>query len=332
MERLTFSGTNPSAVKTGRPLPSPFRGILAEKIPLFLLSIASSAITMFAQRSSVDTVISMEAIPFPWRIANAFSSYAAYLGQTIWPSSLAVFYPHPKTHLALWNIGISVLLLAFISFHAVRERKRYPWLLFGWLWYLGMLVPVIGLVQVGGQARADRYTYLPLIGIFVIAAWGAKELARRYKIRSTVTAVAAGVVLTALASAAWIQTGYWKDSITLYSRALEVTEDNWAMQYNLGTELLNAGKNTEALVHLQEALKIYPGDANTNLNTGSALLGVGKTDEATRHFQRALNLRNNDYQTWMRVAGLYYRHGNTELAARCYEEVKRRFGSKIGSR
>jgi hypothetical protein len=319
-----------NAGTAGKCTPVSWRQLLLEKVPLILLAVWSVGVTL-NHESDIPWIMTLEDYPLWVRLANAVVSYATYLWKTVWPFSLAVFYPHPGVGIGIWKVAAAVLLLAGVTIGVLRWRNRFPFLPVGWLFYLGTLVPVIGLIQVSAQAMADRFTYVPLIGIFMIAVWGGEELARRYSLRRPVF-VAAVAVLIALTGAAWVQTGYWKDSITLYSRSVEITERNWVMQYNLGTELLNAGKNAEALGHLQEVLKISPGWADAHINAGSALLGENRTEEAIGHFRTALRIRRDDYRTWMKIAGICYRHGKMELAAQGYEEAGRRYRSSSRTR
>jgi Flp pilus assembly protein TadD len=298
------------------------RTLLAEKVPLLLMSAASCAVTIVAQ-SSGETIVSLQETSSFWRIANVLVAYATYLLQTVWPSGLAVNYPHPGSTLPRWSILASIVLLAGISTLAARNRKRRAWLATGWLWYLGMLVPVIGIVQVGAQARADRYTYLPLIGIFLIAAWGAEEIARRYKVPEKVSAAIAGAVLVALAGAAWVQVGYWQDSATIFSRALEVTDRNWLVHINLGTVLFEERKDAEALGHFQEALKFEPGHPYARNDAGVALQNLGRRDEAILQFREAIRLKP-DYPAPNANLGylLSERGEHAEAISLCREAVR----------
>jgi protein O-mannosyl-transferase len=303
--------------------PVSWRRVLSEKIPLILLVVGSAIVTL-SHESDTPWIMTLSDYPIWVRVSNAVVSYATYLWKTVWPLSLAVFYPHPGTAIEAWKVAAASMFLVGCTIAVIRRRNRFPYLPVGWFFYLGTLVPVIGLVQVSGLGMADRYTYVPLIGIFMIAAWGGEELARGYRHRIFAPA-AATVVLIALATEAWVQTGYWKDSITLYARAVELTKRNWTMEYNLGTELLNAGNNAEALVHLKESLSFNPDQADAHINVGSALLGENRTAEAIGHFRAALRIRNDDYRTWMSIAGICSRLGKTELANQGYAEAERRF-------
>ena len=263
--------------------------LLLEKLPMLALSAASCAITLVAQER---VVASDEAVPFSLRLANAAVSYVRYLGKTLWPVDLSVLYPHPYqpggTPWATWQIWGAVVLLAALTAAAVRSRRRY--LQFGWAWYLGTLVPVIGLVQVGQQAMADRYTYLPLIGLFVIVAWGSAEVARRFRGSIHVATVAALFALAAHVGLARHQTGRWADSISLFTHSLAVAPDPPALHNNLANALAAEGRYQEAMRHYGIALRIFPDYARAHNNLGSALARQGRLDEAIEHFRRAAEL------------------------------------------
>lgn len=253
---------------------------LFEKIPLLLLAAAACVVTILAQRS-YGAVVTAEGIPVSQRLANAPVAALQYLFATFWPSGLAVYYPHPRGTLPAWQPIGATLVLALLTIVAVRARRSAPYVLTGWLWFLGTLVPVIGLVQVGDQARADRYTYLPLIGIFAIVAFGARDLARRGALlRSGIVAAACAAVL-ACAFAARAQVGHWSDTVALFTHALAATGENRVARTALGTTLTDEYRRyEEALVHCRKAVELDPADADARYNLGNALLGAGKIDEA----------------------------------------------------
>ena len=217
---------------------------VAEKIPLIALSAVSSVITFLVQKGAVGQT---EELPIFERINNAIVSYVLYIWQMVWPVNLAVFYPHPENRLPLWEIVSCFLLLIFITVTAIALRKQRPYLLVGWLWYLGMLVPVIGLVQVGWQGRADRYTYLPLIGLYIAATWAVTDLTALYRHQRATLSTVAILVIAALSCCAWIQTSYWRDSETLFKHALAITTNNDVAENNIGIVFLGKGKLDEAI-------------------------------------------------------------------------------------
>ena len=222
-----------------------------EKVPLLFLVAVSCSLTIWAQRR---TVASLEGLPLEIRTANALISYVKYIGKMVWPCRLAVQYPYPEKF-PLWQVAGAGLFLIGVSFLVVREARRRPYLVVGWLWYLGTLVPVIGLIQVGSQAMADRYTYVPLIGLFIMTAWGIPNLLSQWRHRRIVLLVSSGLVIALLTILTRIQLQYWSDSTTLYKHTLNSTANNYQVHYNLGLALAKEGKNEEAIVHYKEALE-----------------------------------------------------------------------------
>ncbi|HLG17627.1 MAG TPA: tetratricopeptide repeat protein [Blastocatellia bacterium] len=260
-----------------------------EKAPLLALSAASSAITVIAQSRS-GAVGSAEAFPAPARLANAAVAYVAYLRKSAWPSDLAVFYPHPLAGIPVWQVVLCVMLLAGFTLFAVFAAKRARYVIVGWLWYLGTLVPVIGLVQVGLQSMADRYAYVPLIGIFIAVVWGIAAAARSRKVSATVTAVGAAAVLLALSLVTRAQLDYWTNSAALFERALSVTEQNYIAHNNLGEELARQGRPGEAADHFAKAIEIKPDFPFAHVNLGMALVTQGNLDAAIERFDAALEI------------------------------------------
>jgi tetratricopeptide (TPR) repeat protein len=305
-------------------VPMVFRRIW-EKTPLLGLSAISCVITYVAQ-SQGRTVASLGKISVGPRLSNALMSYAIYLEKAVWPSSLAVFYPHPATigaGIPAWKIGGAVLLLAGISFLALRERHRRPYLAVGWLWYLGTLVPVIGLVQVGAAAHSDRYTYVPIIGVFLAVAWGVPNLLPMRRWRQWVLGVAAGAVLAALTVAAWFQVGYWRDNVTLYSRALSVTEGNWLALSNLGAAYGNRGEPLEARRYFLEALRIRPDYAEAWYGLGLASGKLGQKQEAIGYYREALRFKADYTLAWYALGLTQVGLGLIQEAAESFAEAVR---------
>ncbi len=265
-----------------------WRRLIAEKLPLLLLAAASCVVTSLAQRPSIAVC---ERLPIFCRIANALVSYVGYLGQFFYPVGLAAFYPHPEDGLSTWKIVGALLVLGGISVTAWIGRRRFPYLLVGWLWYLGMLVPVIGLVQVGDQASADRYTYLPGIGLCLALAWGVAQLTVSWPHRRWLCAAASALALLMLATIAWRQTSYWRDSETLWGRALACTVRNATAEFNLGVTLAQRGDAAGAIRCFQRTLAIQPRSADAENDLGVMLARSGRLDDAMRHFQAALKIR-----------------------------------------
>jgi Tfp pilus assembly protein PilF len=263
--------------------------LIAEKIPLFALVAASCVITYIVQKKE-GAVTPVETLPLNYRMANAFISYIAYVIKTVFPWHLAVLYPYRLRTLSGWQPTAALLLLVCVSAaFAYLGRKRRGYLLAGWLWYVGTLVPVIGLVQVGVQAFADRYMYLPSIGLFIIAAYGAADFFSKRTYHKIVPAVLGASILFGLGVCTHAQVKYWKDSISLYRRALAVTKDNYKMHTIIASELQNGGKFAEAEEHYREALRILPDDTETYFLLGNLLRQQGKLDEAAEAYRQALH-------------------------------------------
>src|SRR5436190_1653803 len=301
----------PNLVVSGQS--SPVSSLILEKLPLLALSTGACVVTFVVQQRAVGAI---PALPLPWRLENAVVSYLIYIWQTLWPTRLAAFYPHPNDTLTLWQVILATGLLLAISVIAVVFRTKRPYLFTGWLWYVLMLVPVIGLVQVGEQGHADRYTYLPHIGLFLIVVWGVADVieARRFSWR--VAAVTVALVISALAATAFIQTSYWRDGETLWTHALAVTSDNDFAHNNLGYLCIDSGQLDKAISHFEAAAMIRRGKTNKHYNVGSAFVEMnladalarkGESGEAMVHYQQAINLESN-------YGDAYYNRGNLLLA------------------
>ena len=263
--------------------------LLWEKIPLCLLSVVSSVVTVLAQHSA-GAVQTLQDISAWGRLSNVLISYTRYLQKTIWPTRLAVFYPHPGNSLTGLQVAGATLLLAAISALAVATLRRRPYLLAGWLWYLGTLVPVIGIVQVGAQAMADRYSYIPLIGLFVALSWTLADLSVPGRLRWTI-ALLSVLALLALAALARIQVSTWRNSQTLFDHAIQVVPNNYVAHNNLGFLLAQQGLLDSAIAHYRTALHDWPRYADAHNNLGAALAAQGKNQEAMQHYVAALQIR-----------------------------------------
>jgi tetratricopeptide (TPR) repeat protein len=265
------------------------RRLIREKIPFLLLAAAVSGVTFALQKHS-GAVIQLDHLPLSARGENALISYCRYLGKMIWPADLAVFYPHPAFWPA-WQVVLAGALLAGLSAGAWSIRQRYPFCLMGWLWFLGTLVPVIGLVQAGQQSIADRYTYVPSLGVFISAVWSAHALVRRCRQPGIVAVLAGSVPLVLCLAVTWQQLGYWQDSETLFRHDLAVTQNNDLARNNLGVALGQKGKFDEAISQLQEAIRLKPGFAEAHQNLGMAFAGKNQMDQAISEFQEAIRLK-----------------------------------------
>jgi protein O-mannosyl-transferase len=271
------------------PQPQPFWShLIVEKLPLLALSAASCVVTLGAQR---DAIVGNDRIDFSLRLANTATSLVGYLTQWLYPANLAAMYPYPLSGVAAERVAAAALLLAAISLAALIDYRRYPFLLVGWLWYLGMLVPVVGLVQVGSQAMADRYTYLPQIGLAVALTWLAAGLLTTWPRWRLPAAAAACLILLELIVCASLQISYWQDSKTLWTHALSCTTDNWMAHSGLGSALLELNDNDRAVTEFEEAVKIRPGNGQSLFYLGRALERRGKpgdNDAAIAQYRQAI--------------------------------------------
>jgi len=274
--RLTAGGRRPWA-------------LVAEKIPLFVLAAGSSLVTLAAQAGG-GALASTLAQPLSARLGNALVSLMAYIGKTLWPKGLAAFYPLPGAGHQLWRVVAAGIALAAVTAVVLAARRDRPFLAFGWLLYLVALLPVIGVVQVGSQRLADRYTYLPLVGLFIAATWTTSAVGgRRAQVRRPL--IAAGLVLLlCLGSLTLAQVAFWRDDLTLFAHAAAVTDDNAVAHHNLGLVLSSLGRFEEAQTHLAEALRIWPEAAPIHLGLGNLLTKRGDLDAAVRELRRALEL------------------------------------------
>ena len=268
------------------------RRLVVEKLPLLALAIASAAATFVAQ-SRGGAVAKLDAYPFGLRAVNALISYVAYIGQAFWPAHLAVVYP-PRAMPPIWMIAGALTILILISAIVIRSATRWPYALVGWLWYLGTLVPVIGLVQVGSQPMADRYTYVPLIGLFIMVVWGAHDLFADRVAWRRVPAFGAVFAIVACAVLAHAQVRYWHDDLTLWNRAIAVTGPNSRAHNNLGNAFSDRRRVADAIAQYREAIKIKPDFGEAHSNLANSLVGQGAIDEAEREYLAALRARPTD--------------------------------------
>lgn len=292
--------------------PGPVRHLIWEKIPLFALSAISSVVTYLVQQAS-GAVQSVEFFPLGSRAANALVSYVVYIGKMIWPSNLAVFYPFPKQW-QVWAILGAALVISAVSFFVIRAAKRWRYPAVGWFWYLGTLVPVIGLVQAGVQSRADRYTYIPLIGLFIIVSWGIPELLEKWRHRKRVLAGAAALVLLCLAIVTWKQVGFLENNFTLYGCALGVTENNYLACYNRGKAYLDLGNPREAILDFDGAIDILPEFDQAYYNRGNAYARLGDYSRSILDYNRAIEINPQYAIAYHNRAASYERLGNPAQA------------------
>jgi protein O-mannosyl-transferase len=267
-------------------------GIIVEKIPLLVLSAASCAVTIWAQHAG-GALKSLRKFPLGLRLGNALDSYVIYISKTLWPSGLGLFYPHPGSSLALWKPILAITLLLAVSVAVWLQRSARPYLIVGWLWFLGTLVPVIGLVQVGDQARADRYTYLPMVGLLVMLVWTVFDLSQRLRLPSVRVWAAISLVLFALCWASFMQIGYWKTNFTIWSHTLEVTEKNSVAENQLAIEFMKRHDPAQAAVHFKNAVDIDPDRIDSRVNLGVIYASQGALVEGIQQLESALRGAEN---------------------------------------
>ncbi len=267
----------------------PLSHLLLEKCPLLVLSGVFSVIAYHSQQRS-GAMVPNDVLALNERLANALVSHSRYLGKIFWPEGLAVFYPRPESW-HMWQVAGAALLLTVVSAFAAGRVRRQPYLLVGWLWFLGTLIPVIGLVQVGSQAMADRYTYVPSIGVFIMLAWGGGELLTHWRVPRAATVSIAALMVTACAACTLFQLRYWRNSETLFMHALRATGQNCVAYNILGLVLQRQGRLDEAVGHYAQALQLDPDYAVAHYNLAAAFRAKGMRDEAVAHFKQALLLQ-----------------------------------------
>jgi protein O-mannosyl-transferase len=264
-----------------------FRSRVLEKIPLFVLSLVDAVLVSFGIAPAHGVA---DSLPFFERFANAVLSYLVYMWQMIWPANLALFYPFPQNGVSMWQAVLAATILFGTAIAVFALRKSYPYLLVGWLWYLVMLLPATGIIQFNLQAHADRYTYLPQIGLYLMIGCGVADLLASWRYRAQVTTAVAVIVIFAFAFTARAQVSYWRDSETLWTHTIAVTKDNYFAHASLADLLMRRGRVSEAIEHSEEALRIRPRDADAQNNLGLAMLQTGDVKRAVAHLEKALEI------------------------------------------
>ncbi len=292
--------------------PALMLALVKEKIPFFVLSLLSAAITIYAQ-GKATAIQNLETIPYGMRIENAAISYVTYMARLLWPNDLAVYYPF-TFDLPGWKFVGSAVILVLVTAWVLRVGRRYPFLAVGWLWFLITLAPVIGLVQVGSQAMADRYTYIPYTGLFIMLAWGVPALTTVWPYRRTLHVALAAVALSVLVAVSWQQIGYWRDGVSLFTHALQVTSNNGVAHNSLGITLKEKGDLDGAIAQYRKALAINPYGHESHSHMGVALAEKGELESATGEFKAALAIKPNDYDASNNLGLAYARLGALDAA------------------
>jgi tetratricopeptide (TPR) repeat protein len=295
--------------------------LLVEKLPLFALVAVSCAMTIW---SHAKAVASVDRLPLSWRLGNALVSYVVYLRQLFCPADLAVLYPAADLDLPLWKVGGAALVLVAVTMAAWVGRRKYPYFFLGWLWYLGMLAPVIGLWQFGVFTHADRFTYLPQIGLYVALAWGAADACRSWSYRRLVcgmAGVASVLVLTVLMGCAWRQVSFWRNSETLWTHTLACTSRNKVAHNNLGNFLADQEQLTRAVAQYRQALEVDPNYIDAQFNLGAALSSQGRYDEAIAQYRQALKIRPDFVMAHNNLGEVLARQGRLDEAIAHYRQA-----------
>jgi tetratricopeptide (TPR) repeat protein len=293
--------------------------LLREKVPLLALVVVSCIITFIVQQKWGAIL----PLAFPLRLLNCLVSYLRYIEKIVWPSGLALLYMHPTYKVLLWPTIAAVILLPAVTFRVIRLAKTHRYLPVGWLWYLGTLVPVIGLVQVGNQAMADRYMYLPSVGIFIIVAWGAVDLLAEWQYRKIALAVSAGLLLAAMLVCTRMQVHHWRNSLTVFRRAVAVTTNNYIMRTKYGRAIFNEGRVDKAIAQFNEALRVEPRHLEARIGLGDAFMMQGRLDEAIVCFNEVLRTDQDRPRVYHNLGTAYARQDKLDLAIQNYSEALR---------
>jgi len=302
-----------------RQLRTKMLSLIKEKIPFLALTLPSVVLTIYAQHQG-GSVAGLKEIPLLLRTGNALIAYVKYIGKILWPSDLAIFYPLSSA-VPLWQVIGFLVILVLLSACAIRAGRRYPYLVLGWFWFLITLLPVIGLVQVGGQSMADRYTYLPSIGLFIVATWGVPDLARRLRYRKGILALLAGVIIIASAAITWKQLGYWQDGISLYRHALQVTPNNHLVNFNLAVDLTEKGDLDGAIQAYRASLEGNTFISEAHNNLGFVLAKKGDWDAAIREYQLSLWMNPKDTRSLLNLGDAFAQKGDLQAAIKQYRQV-----------
>jgi len=317
---FTMAGT--PAEKTGAVAAFPRRSpawLVGEKVPLLVLSAASVAVTL---GTHVKAMVTLTREPFLWRFYNAALSYLGYMVKMIWPAKLVVFYPLPRVWVK-WHVIAAVLVLAGLSLAAVWQVKRRPYLATGWFWFLGTLVPVIGIVQVGYQSQADRFTYVPLVGLFIVIAWGAHEIATRWRLGLVMQAIGAALAILACLLTTRAQLAHWQNSVTLFEHAVRLTTNNCFANFNLGNAYIEQSRVEEAREQFALAVQIDPNYAEARHNLANALFLLGRAGESLEQRRVVVKLKPQSPSANYSLAFVLLATGQQAEAVTWYREAIR---------
>jgi len=298
------------------------RRFILEKLPFLTLASASSIITYYAQKGS-GAVNPLDHSSIIENIGNALIAYVIYIIKTFWPSKLSVFYPFDAASITLWPVIGATLCLVAISFIVIWKGCRQRYLVTGWFWFIITLLPVIGLIRVGSQSMADRYTYVPLVGLFIIISWGVPDLLEKYRLKKQALLISSVVILSVMMILTSLHLQYWRNSVTLFNHAIDVTKNNWFAHHNLGTALLKKGRPEEALTHFLETVRISPSYVTAYNNIGIAYEEVGNPVEAIKAYKLAIRINPAYADAHYNLGLAYLSVGNKDLALAEYQVLKR---------
>lgn len=294
-------------------------GLIVEKLPLIILAGLSCFITVYAAQDG-GAIKSLEKYPLDIRLLNAMISYTMYLKKLIWPYNLAIFYPYEEV-ISLFKVAAACSLISIITIFVLFTYRRWRYLFVGWFWYLGTMVPVIGLIQVGFQSMADRYTYVPLIGIFIMITWGISDLFSKFNVKKTLVTITAMMVVAFFVIVSRQQLQNWKNSMMVFQHALRVTKNNYQAHFGIGNALFSKGNIQGAISHYQEALRFNPDHPDVRNNYGNILMGLGKYEKALEQYQRSLRIKPKQAKVYNNMGVLLAKQGGLDIAIEYFQKA-----------
>ena len=305
--------------------------LVVEKIPLFAMVIASSIVTFIVQKKG-GAVAEIIGLPLKFRICNALISYGEYISKMIWPSRLAVFYPHPGFSISFFYAAISAVFLLAVTIIVFRLAKNHKYLVTGWFWYIGTLVPVIGLIQIGNHAMADRYSYITLTGLFIIIAWGMPQLLIKWRYKKIAFVLSATLIILAMSICTHFQLRYWRNSLTLFQHTLDVTKNNYVAHLCIADALFEQNKLNEALYHYSEVVRLQPASAAALKRLATSLCYTGKADESVIYYERAIKIEPNNADTYNNLGVAFCMQGKFDQAIPCFNRALQINPQYVGAR